>query len=143
MFFIFNFLTANKPILLTFAKQIHPKELLLNKAKITTFHANVWNNTYPFFKVNLTHAFMTKETIFSYDKFAFFCWWRSVCISQLIRIRKSKNDRQYDGQTNKDKRTHNDLQNNTQKTKDRVTRFTLNTGGELRCSQKGKQFLLH
>jgi len=43
-------------------------------------------------------------------------------------MRKSKNDRQYDGQTNKDKRTHNDLQNNTQKTKDRETRITLNTG---------------
>jgi hypothetical protein len=39
--YFFNFLTANKPILLTFVKQIHPKELMLNKAKITTFHANV------------------------------------------------------------------------------------------------------
>ena len=30
--------------------------------------------------------------------------------------------------------THNDLQNTTQKTKDRVTRTPLKTGGEHRCS---------
>jgi len=34
----------------------------------------------------------------------------------------------------KDKRTNNDLQNITQKTKDRVTRTPLKTGGELLCS---------
>ena len=32
----------------------------------------------------------------------------------------------------KDKRTNNDLQNTTQKTKDRVTRTPLKIGGELR-----------
>jgi hypothetical protein len=31
------------------------------------------------------------------------------------------------------KTTNNDLQNSTQKTKDRVTQTTLNTGGELGC----------
>jgi len=35
----------------------------------------------------------------------------------IIKIRKSK-DRQYNGQKIKDKRTNNDLQNITQKTKD-------------------------
>ena len=35
----------------------------------------------------------------------------------IIRSRKSK-DRQYNGQKKKDKRTNNDLQNTTQKTKD-------------------------
>jgi hypothetical protein len=35
----------------------------------------------------------------------------------IIKIRKSK-DRQYNGQKKKDKRTNNDLQNITQKTKD-------------------------
>jgi hypothetical protein len=34
----------------------------------------------------------------------------------------------------RDKKTNNDLQNNTHKTKDRVTRTPLKTGGELRCS---------
>ena len=34
----------------------------------------------------------------------------------------------------KDKRTNNDLQNITQKTKDRAPRTPLKTGGELRCS---------
>ena len=37
-----------------------------------------------------------------------------------IRICKSK-DRQHNGQKKKNKRTNNDLQNTTQKTKDRVT----------------------
>jgi hypothetical protein len=41
----------------------------------------------------------------------------------VIRIRKSKKDRQHNGQKKKDKRTNNDLQNITQKTKDRVTLF--------------------
>jgi len=45
-----------------------------------------------------------------------------------------KKDLQYNGQTKKDKRTNNDLQNITQKTKDRVTRTPLKTGGELGCS---------
>ena len=34
----------------------------------------------------------------------------------------------------KDKQTNNDLQNITHKTKNRVTRTPLKTGGELRCS---------
>jgi len=32
--------------------------------------------------------------------------------------------------------TNNDLQNTTQKTKDRVTRIPLNTGDELGCSER-------
>jgi hypothetical protein len=48
----------------------------------------------------------------------------------VIRIRKSKKDRQHNGQKKKDKRTTNDLQNTTQKTKDRAP---LKTKGELRC----------
>jgi hypothetical protein len=39
----------------------------------------------------------------------------------VIGIRKSKKDRQHRGQKKKDKRTNNDLQNITLKTKDRVT----------------------
>ena len=47
-----------------------------------------------------------------------------------IRIRKSKKDRQHNGQKKTDKRTNNDLQNTTHKTKDRVTRTALKTGDE-------------
>jgi hypothetical protein len=46
----------------------------------------------------------------------------------IIRIRKSKNNRQHNGQKKKDKRTNNDLQNISYKTKDRVTRIPLKTG---------------
>jgi hypothetical protein len=53
----------------------------------------------------------------------------------VIRIRKSKKDRQCNGQKKKDERTNNDLQNIThKKTKDRVTRTPLKSMGELRCS---------
>jgi len=52
----------------------------------------------------------------------------------VIRIHKSKKIRQHNGQMKNEKRRNNDLQNNTQKTKDRVTRTPLKTGGELRCS---------
>ena len=52
----------------------------------------------------------------------------------VIKIRKSK-DRQHNGQLKKEKKTNNDLQNITQKTKDRVTQTPLKTGGELRCSR--------
>jgi len=45
-------------------------------------------------------------------------------------MRKSK-DRQHDGQKKNNKRTNNDLQNTTQKTKDPATRTPLNIGGEL------------
>ena len=52
----------------------------------------------------------------------------------VIRIRKSKKDRQYNiWPKKKYKRTNNDLQMITQKTKDRATRTSLNTDRELRC----------
>ena len=57
--------------------------------------------------------------------------WR--CQTEVIRICKSKKDRQHNGQKKKDKRTNNDLQNITHKTKDWVTRTPLNTRGKLRC----------
>ena len=59
----------------------------------------------------------------------------------VIRSCKSK-ERQYSDQRKKNKRTNNNLnvQNTTQKTKDRATRIPLKSGSEL---WKGKQFLLH
>ena len=51
----------------------------------------------------------------------------------VIRIRKSKKDRQY-GQNEKDKRINNNLQNTTEKTKDRVMQTSLKTGCEFMCS---------
>ena len=48
----------------------------------------------------------------------------------VIRIRNSKKDIQHYGQNKKD----HDLQNNTHKSKDRVTRTTPKPGDALRCS---------
>jgi hypothetical protein len=53
---------------------------------------------------------------------------------EVIGSRKSQNDKQYNGQNEKDKRTNNDLLNITQETKDRATRTPLKRGGEHRCS---------
>jgi len=50
----------------------------------------------------------------------------------VIRIRISKRNRQHNGQKKKYKRTNNDPQNIHIKTKDRVTRTPLKTGGELK-----------
>ena len=58
----------------------------------------------------------------------------------VIRIRKSKKDRQHNGQEKKDKRTNNDLQNITQKTKDQATRTPLKIGEGV--ERKGAQVLL-
>ena len=55
----------------------------------------------------------------------------------LFRIRKSKKDRHYNGQKKKDKRTNGDLQSNTYKTKDRVTRTPLKTVGMNSCVPRG------
>jgi hypothetical protein len=53
----------------------------------------------------------------------------------VVRIRKSKKDRQHNGQMKKDKRTSNDLQTkHTHKSEDRVKRTLLKIGDELRCS---------
>jgi hypothetical protein len=50
-------------------------------------------------------------------------WKKSLKIPNgVIRIRISKKDRQHNGQKKKYKKTNNDLQNTTQKTKDRTTR---------------------
>ena len=57
------------------------------------------------------------------------CYTRRVRRYQrLIRFGKSKKDRQNNLQKKKAKRTNNDLQNITHKTKDRVTRTPLKTG---------------
>ena len=53
---------------------------------------------------------------------------------RVIRIRIWKKNIQHNGQTKKDKRTNNDIQNVHKKTKDRVTPTLLKSGGELRCS---------
>ena len=50
----------------------------------------------------------------------------------VIRIRISKTNRQQNDQKKKYKRTNNDLEKHTHKTKDRVTRTPLKTGGEPR-----------
>jgi len=47
------------------------------------------------------------------------------------RFRKSKKDRHHNGQQKKDKRTINDQQNTTQKTKDRATWTPLKHGVNL------------
>jgi hypothetical protein len=52
--------------------------------------------------------------------------------SEAINLRRTDNTMA----KRKEKRTNNDLQNNTQKIKDRATRTSLKTGGELRCSGK-------
>ena len=52
----------------------------------------------------------------------------------VIRVPKSK-DRQRNDKMKKGKRTNNDLQNTTQKTKDRVTRTPLQTGGRISITQ--------
>ena len=44
------------------------------------------------------------------------------------KLSRKSMERQHNGQKKKDKRTNNDLQNITQKTKDRVTRTLLKTG---------------
>ena len=52
----------------------------------------------------------------------------------VIRIRKSKEIGQHT--MTKRKRTNNDLQNITHKTKDRVIQTSLKPGGEVRCSRR-------
>ena len=58
-------------------------------------------------------------------------------IKGAIRNRISKKNGQHNGEKKKYKRTNNDRRNvYTYKTKDRVTRTPLKTGGELRCSER-------
>jgi hypothetical protein len=51
-----------------------------------------------------------------------------------ITIGKSKKNRKHNDQKKRDKKTNNDQQNITQKTKDRVTRNPVKTGVELGCT---------
>jgi hypothetical protein len=51
----------------------------------------------------------------------------------VMRSCKSNKDIQYNGKIKQGRRTNNDLQDITHKTKDRVTQTLLNTGGEFRC----------
>jgi Ca2+/Na+ antiporter len=58
-------------------------------------------------------------------------------IKGVIRIRKSKKNRQPNGLMKKSKTTNNDLQNTTQKTIDRATWTPLNTRVELASAPEG------
>jgi hypothetical protein len=51
----------------------------------------------------------------------------------VIRIRKSKKDRQHNGQKKKNKQRST---KHSHKTKDRATQIPLKIGGELRCSRR-------
>ena len=73
------------------------------------------------------------------DKFHHYNTRRVSRYQRVIRIRKSKKDRQSNGQKKRNKRTNIDLQNITQKTKDRATRNL----GWTQVLRKSKQFLLH
>ena len=53
-----------------------------------------------------------------------------------------KKDKQHNDQKKRDRRPNNNLQNTTQKTKDRVTRTPLKTGVNSGAPE-GSQFLLH
>ena len=67
-------------------------------------------------------------------------WKKSLKISKgVIRICKST-DRQHNGQMKKDKITNNDLQNTTQKTRDRAKRIPQKTRDELMCSRRINSF---
>ena len=57
-----------------------------------------------------------------------------VLATWVIRIRISQKDKQNNGQKKRDKRTNNNLQNTTQKTKDRAARTPIKSVGDLRCS---------
>ena len=57
---------------------------------------------------------------------------------EIIRIHKSKKDRQHNGQNKSTKGQRSTK--HTHKTKDRVTRTPLKTGGELRCSGRVSSF---
>jgi hypothetical protein len=86
----------------------------------------LWNTCLTFFsdlRFFLDHIFLSDKGEFEDTK-------------EVIRVCKSK-DRQHNGQKKQDKTTNNDLQNTTQKTKDRATWITsLKTRSELRCSGK-------
>ena len=62
-----------------------------------------------------------------------------IRICKSVKKNNKKKDRQHDGQKKKDKMTNKYLQNitGTHKSKDRVTRTPLRTGGELRCTGRG------
>ena len=58
----------------------------------------------------------------------------------VIRISISKKNRQHNVQKKKRKTTNSDLQNTTQKTKDRATRSPLKSRRELKCSGRVSSF---
>jgi hypothetical protein len=58
----------------------------------------------------------------------------------VTRIRISKKNIQHNGQKKEYKRTNNDLNKHTHRTKDRITRTPLKTGNELRCSGRVVSF---
>jgi hypothetical protein len=61
---------------------------------------------------------------------------KSEDTKEVIRIRKSKKDRQHNGQKKKDKKTNNDLQNKHIQLMIQLKNNTnlVKTGDELRCS---------
>jgi hypothetical protein len=61
-------------------------------------------------------------------------------VKEKLEAVNRRKDRQHNDQKKKYKRTNNDLQNTTQKSKDRVTRTPVKTGDKLRCSRSVSSF---
>ena len=107
---------------------------------LTEFNIRLYNNNsrsesdYYFFPPPKSEYFFQQ-----YWESKYFFWKNNITPLKLngrslSRSRKSKKDRQYNGQKTKYKRTNNDLQNITEKTKHQTTRTPLKGGGELEFS---------
>ena len=68
---------------------------------------------------------------------------KSLMIPKGNQKTQAKKGRQYNVQAKKDKRTNNDLQNNTPQTKDRAMLIPLKHGSDLHVLHNVKQFLFH
>jgi hypothetical protein len=106
---------------------------------ITKIH-DIWLKLH-FFRLSFTPAHLKRlNTLFGSDVFQ-----TSLKILKgVIKSCNTKKERQYNGQKKKNKRTNNNSQNITQKTKDRATWIPLKTGNELKCVlRKDRHFLLY
>ena len=115
----------------TFVKHILEISLMIVGISIISWCSHCWCNDHRSWKCD---QFPSLHCIYCTYIYNVRRVWRFQ--REVIRILKSKKDRQHNGKRKKYKRTNNDLQNLQIKLKDRVTRTPLKTGGELMCSRR-------
>ena len=107
------------------------------KTDIIDFIGIIRHNVISYWLISLLCEIKGKMSTLQINIFITILYWMQflnvICLRKVWRNWKSKEDKQYNVQKKKEKRTNNNLLSIIQRTKDRVARTPLKIQGKFRC----------